>query len=66
MASLQVPDEKLPEVHDGNEDGKAQEEEEAAKPTLPKGPSEEVSEELHGLVKVRLLVLRVKHHTYTI
>jgi hypothetical protein len=42
LASLQVPDEKLPEVH----------EEEAAEPTLPKGPNEEVAEELHGLVKV--------------
>ncbi|CAG7563889.1 unnamed protein product [Fusarium equiseti] len=59
LASLQVPDEKLPEVHDD----KAQDEEEAAEPTLPKGPSEEVSEELHGLVKTMLRRLQTKENT---
>jgi hypothetical protein len=63
LASLQIPDEELPEVHDGNEDDKAQDEEETTAPTLPKGPSEEVSEELHGLVKTMLRRLQTKEDT---
>ncbi|KAJ4138345.1 hypothetical protein NW768_002168 [Fusarium equiseti] len=60
LASLQIPDEKLPEVQDGNENGKGRDEEEVAEPTLPKGPSEEVAEELHGLVKTMLRQLQTK------
>ncbi|KAH7189545.1 uncharacterized protein B0J16DRAFT_371382 [Fusarium flagelliforme] len=56
LASLQVPDEKLPEVHDD----KARDEEEATEQTLPKGPSEELSEELHGFVKTVLRRLQAK------
>lgn len=55
MASLQGRDESSPEVHDEKPDMTP--EEELAESTRPKGPSDEVEEKLHGLVKVRFMII---------
>jgi hypothetical protein len=62
MASLQVRKESPPEVHD-EQHGDTPEQEELAEPTRPKGPSDEVEEKLHGLVKVELMIICMKHDT---
>ncbi|QPC78363.1 hypothetical protein HYE68_009115 [Fusarium pseudograminearum] len=61
MASLQGRDESSPEVHDEEPDNTP--EEELAESTRPKGPSDEVEEKLHGLVKTLLGHLQTKEAT---
>ncbi|RGP58851.1 hypothetical protein FSPOR_11749 [Fusarium sporotrichioides] len=62
MASLQVRKESPPEVHD-EQHGDTPEQEELAEPTRPKGPSDEVEEKLHGLVKTLVGHLQTKEST---
>ncbi|CZS83567.1 unnamed protein product [Fusarium graminearum] len=61
MASLQGRDESSPEVHDEKPDMTP--EEELAESTRPKGPSDEVEEKLHGLVKTLLGHLQTREAT---